>query len=301
MTNGAQVAVLANPIAGRGKRGGVIADVVGRLRAARFSPRVLTAGTRAEALDACLAAVADRPAALVAVGGDGTVHLALQAVADTDTPLGVVPIGTGNDFAGALELPLAAEPAIKAVVSALREGRTRDLDLARASQEDAEPLWYGTVLSAGLDASINERANRMRWPKGPRRYDLSILVEIARLTPHAYRLVVDGQPRELDAMIIAVGNTTRYGGGLPICPRADPADGLLDLTVVGPIGRAAAIRLNSQVRKGTHLDDNPAVCAQRARRVEIHGPRMRTYADGERGLSLPVSIDCVPGALHLLA
>lgn len=293
------MAVLANPNAGRGRRGGVIADVVGRLRAARFSPQVLPASSRQEALESCLAAVADKPAALIAVGGDGTVHLALQAVAGGDVPLGVVPIGTGNDFAGALGLATDAEPAIKSLVASLAEQRLRTLDLARASHDDEPPMWYGTVLSAGLDASINERANRMTWPHGPRRYDLSILVEIAQLAPHEYTLTVDGESRDLAAMIIAVGNTSRYGGGLPICPRASASDGLLDLTVVSPIGRVGAMRLNAQVRRGTHLN-NPAVSVRQAKSVRIAGEPRFSYADGERALRLPVTVDCVPGALRLL-
>lgn len=291
--------MLANPIAGRGRRGGVIADVIGRLRAARFVPRMLPAGSRQEALESCRAAVADQPAALVAVGGDGTVHLALQAVAGSDVPLGVVPIGTGNDFAGALGLATDAEPAIKDIVASLAQPRVRILDLARACHGDDPPTWYGTVLSAGLDASINERANRMRWPHGPRRYDLSILVEIAQLAPHDYRLTVDGEARDLAAMIIAVGNTARYGGGLPICPRADAADGLLDLTVVSPISRVGAMRLNSQLRKGRHLE-NPAVSVRQAKTVRIEGEPRYSYADGERALPLPVTVECVPGALRLL-
>ncbi|MGA8112653.1 MAG: diacylglycerol kinase family protein [Actinocatenispora sp.] len=299
MIVGSEVAVLANPLAGRGRRAGVLADVVGRLRAARLTPKLLRAGSRQEALEACREAVADKPAALLAVGGDGTVHLALQAVAGTGVPLGVVPVGTGNDFASALGVPTGEHPAIKAAVSAIAEGRTRVLDLGRASHAGEPGMWYGTVLSAGLDSSINERANRMRWPKGPRRYDLSILVEIAKLAPRDYKLVLDGEPQELSAMIIAVGNAASYGGGLRICPHAELSDGMLDLTVIGPIGRGTAMRIKSSVRKGTHLE-HPAVSHHHVRTIEIHGPSMHTYADGERALPLPVTVECVPGALHAL-
>ncbi|MEV0837953.1 diacylglycerol kinase family protein [Actinocatenispora sera] len=300
MNDGAEVAVLVNPTAGRGRRGGVLADVVGRLRAARLVPRVLAAPDRERAQQACRDAVDRSPAALVAVGGDGTVHLAVQAVAGTDVPLGVVPIGTGNDFVGALGLPLEPEAAIKALVAALTQGQRTVIDLGRATGPGADPLWFGTVLSAGLDASINERANQLRWPKGPRRYDLSILAEIAQLAPHDYKLVLDGETRELTAMIVAVGNTARYGGGLPVCPTADPTDGVLDLTIIGPIGRATAVKMKSLMRKAKHVE-HPAVSTHRVRTLEIHGEPRRTYADGERGLPLPVTVECVPGSLQLLA
>ncbi len=294
------MAVLANPIAGRGRRAGILADVIGRLRAARLTPRLLRADTRQEALDACREAVAGQPQALVAVGGDGTVHLALQAVAGTPVPLGVVPVGTGNDFASAVGLPTGEHEAIKATVEAIVAGRSNAVDLARVTHFGAVDMWYGTVLSAGLDSSINERANRMRWPKGPRRYDLSILVEIARLAPRDYKLVLDGgEPQELSAMIIAVGNGPTYGGGLRICPDADLHDGMLELTVIGPIGRPAAVRLKSLVRRGIHLR-HPAVSHHRVATVEIHGPTTHTYADGERAVALPVSIECVAGAVRVL-
>jgi diacylglycerol kinase (ATP) len=296
------VAVLANPVAGRGRHGGVAGELVERLAAAGLTPRLLAAPDRDAALAASLRAVESRPAALVAVGGDGTVHLALQAVAGSGVPLGVVPIGTGNDFAGATGLPTAPHQAVEALVAALTAGRTRTMDLARATPTGGgggEPVWYATVLSAGLDASINERANRMRWPKGPSRYQLSILAEIAVLRPHDYTLVLDGERSELSAMLIAVGNTTSYGGGVPICPRADHADGLLDLTIIDPIGRPTAIRINSLARKGTHLA-HPRVRHFQARTVEIHGPAVHTYADGERAAQLPVTVECVPAALRLL-
>jgi diacylglycerol kinase (ATP) len=310
-----EVAVLANPVAGRGRHGGVAGELLERLAAAGVPARLLDAPDRDAALAAAKTAVEGRPAALVAVGGDGTVHLALQAVAGTGVPLGVVPIGTGNDFAGATGLPTVPHLAVDAVTAALTAPPsgpaagstagavplTRTMDLARAAGLDGpdEPVWYATVLSAGLDASINERANRMRWPKGPRRYDISVLVEILVLRPHDYTLVLDGERTELPAMLIAVGNTTSYGGGVPICPGADHADGLLDLTVIDPIGRPTAIRINGLARRGTHLA-HPKVRHFRARSVEIHGPAVHAYADGERAAALPLTITCVPAALHLL-
>jgi diacylglycerol kinase (ATP) len=307
---GAEVAVLANPVAGRGRHGGIAGELVDRLAEAGLRPRLLDAPSREAALAAAREAVGQgsqgaeggrgRPAALIAVGGDGTVHLALQAVAGTGVPLGVVPIGTGNDFAGAIGLPTVPRQAVESVAEALAGGRTRAMDLARATPVGGgDAVWYATVLSAGLDASINERANRMRWPKGPSRYQLSILAEIAVLRPHDYALVLDGERTELSAMLIAVGNTTSYGGGVPICPRADHADGLLDLTVIDPIGRPTAIRINSLARKGTHLA-HPKVRHFQARTVEIHGPAVHTYADGERAAALPVTITAVPSALRLL-
>lgn len=294
------VAVLANPTAGRGRYADLLPAVLERLGAAGRPVRVLEARTAGQAQAGCHAAVADGVAALVAVGGDGTVHLALQAVAGTPVGFGPVPVGTGNDFA--LETGFPADPiaATDVIIDALRAGRARPVDLARMTGPDAPPRWYGAVLGAGFDAIVNERANRMRWPRGPLRYDLAILVELARLRPRAYTLRLDGVAHEIEAVLVAVGNCASYGGGMRICPAADPTDGLLDVVVAGAVGRGTLMRIKPQVYRGTHVD-HPLVRAYRARTVEITAAEgIVCYADGERIGPLPVTVDAVPGAVRLL-
>ena len=293
------VAVLANPTAGKGRHRGLLPALVERLAAAGQTVRPLVAASRAEAEAACRAAVADGATALVAVGGDGTVHVALQAVAGTGVALGIIPIGTGNDFAAAVGVPTAPWSAAQACADALRDGTTRAVDLARMTGPDGTEVWYGAVLAAGFDAIVNERANRMRWPRGGLRYDLAILIELARLRPRRYVLRLDGAEQELDAVLLAVGNGASYGGGMRICPAADPTDGLLDVVLAGPVSRTTLMRIKPRVYAGTHVD-HPVVTAYRASTVEISGEGITTYADGERLLPLPVTIACAPGALRVL-
>jgi diacylglycerol kinase (ATP) len=154
------------------------------------------------------------------------------------------------------------------------------------------------VLGAGFDAIVNERANAMRWPRGPRRYDLATYLELARLRPRRYAITLDGQRMETDAVLVAVGNTASYGGGMRICPAADPTDGLLDV-VVANCSRATLVRLKPKVYKGTHVE-HPAVSAYQARTVEIAADGIVTYVDGERACPLPVTVTSAPGALTLL-
>jgi diacylglycerol kinase (ATP) len=294
------IAVLANPIAGRGRHGDLLGAVVARLASHDREVHVLDAGTRDEALGACRQVATGDAAALVAVGGDGTMHLGLQAVAGTGIPFGVVPAGTGNDFALAVGVPQAPVAAAEAIAAALDQGRTRPVDLARLTGPDGQECWYGAVLGAGFDAIVNERANRMRWPRGPRRYDVAIFAELMRLRPRRYTITLDGERHEVDAVLVAVANTAQYGGGMRICPDADPTDGQLDLLLGGRIGRLTVIRLKPKLYAGTHVE-HPAVSTYRARSIEIDGEPITTYADGERAYPLPVSITCVPGALTLLA
>ncbi|MFI6072613.1 diacylglycerol kinase family protein [Actinoplanes sp. NPDC051343] len=293
------IAVLANPSAGRGRRRALLPAVLAALRESGRGVRVLEASSGEEAEKACRRAVGEGVAALVAVGGDGTVHQGLQAVAEQPVGFGVVPAGTGNDFAACTGVPPEPVAAATAISDALREGRHVALDLARAVGTDGEVRWFGAVLAAGFDAIVNERANRMRWPRGPRRYDVAILLEMARVRPRIYGLELDGADRSFEGTLVAVGNCASYGGGMRIVPDADPADGLLDVIVAAPLGRAALARLKPRLRRGTHVTD-PRVTTYRARQVRLHADGIIGYADGERIGPLPLEVTCVPGAVRLL-
>ncbi|BBH71186.1 hypothetical protein ACTI_78710 [Actinoplanes sp. OR16] len=293
------IAVLANPSAGRGRHRGLLPGVVEALGVAGRPVRILEAGSGAEAELACHRAVGEGAAALVAVGGDGTVHRALQAIAGTEVGFGVVPAGTGNDFASASGVPLHALKAAEAIGLALRDQRAQHLDLALTRTDRGDRRWFCAVLAAGFDALVNERANRMRRPRGPRRYDLAIVLELARLRAREYVLHADGIEHRFPAEIVAVGNCASYGGGMRILPDADPADGLLDVIYAAPLGRTGLTRLKPRLRHGTHVTD-PRVTVLRARRVRIEAEGIIGYADGERLGPLPLEIDCVPGAVRLL-
>ncbi|GAB1691395.1 diacylglycerol/lipid kinase family protein [Krasilnikovia sp. M28-CT-15] len=291
--------MLANPVAGRGRHRRLISDVIETLRSSGRPCELLQAGSRAEAAVACNQAVADGAAALVALGGDGTLHLALQAVAGTPVALGVVPLGTGNDFATAVDISPEPRIAANAIAGALRNGRQTRVDLARMIDAEGDSRWFGAVLATGFDAIVNERANRMRWPKGPRRYDLAVALELARLRPRAYTLELDSEVHRFASVLVAVGNGPSYGGGMRICPDADLADGLLDIVVADPLSRVTLARLKPRLRRGTHITD-PRVHCYRAREVRIDAEGIVGYADGERVGPLPLRVGCVPGALRLL-
>ncbi|WP_433205065.1 diacylglycerol kinase [Dactylosporangium sp. CS-047395] len=288
------IALLANPTAGKGRRAALLPAVVERLAEGGAAVELLEAGTQEEAREQAREAVR-RCDALVAMGGDGTVHLGLQAVAGTGVPFGIVPGGTGNDFAVRLGLP--TDPLEAA--AAIRQGRTRQIDLARLEGGDGTTAWFGAVLAAGFDAFVNERANRMRWPKGPQRYNRAIVEELLALRPRRYTMSLDGTETTFDSVLVAVGNTESYGGGFRIVPGADPTDGLLDVVVAEPLSRLTLMRLRPKVLKGTHVHDR-RVSTHRVRTVALAAEGVTAYADGERICPLPVTITCVPGALTLL-
>ncbi|MCQ9132891.1 MULTISPECIES: diacylglycerol kinase [Streptomyces] len=291
-----EITLFVNPAAGRGRGARAALPAASALRAAGYRVRTVVGADAGDALVRARAAVADGTGALIAVGGDGLAHLALQAVAGTDTPLGLVAVGTGNDFARALGLPVR-DPAAAAhvIADALKASRIREVDLGRVGGR-----WFGTVLASGFDSRVNDRGNRMRWPTGRARYDLAMLAELAALRPFAYRITLDDGPvREIEATLVAVGNGPSYGGGMRICPGADLTDGLFDVTVVGDCGRATLLRVFPQVYRGTHVD-HPRVTVHRAARVEIAAEGVSGYADGERLAALPLTARCVPGAVRVV-
>ncbi|MFD9864318.1 diacylglycerol kinase [Streptomyces alboflavus] len=291
-----EITLFVNPTAGRGRGAHAAQPAAAALRAAGFSVRTVIGEEAGDALRRARTAVDGGTGALIAVGGDGMASLALQAVAGTRTPLGVIAVGTGNDFARALGLPVRDPAAAGALVAAaLKEERIRDVDLGRVGA-----TWFGTVLASGFDSRVNDRGNRMRWPTGRFKYDLAMLAELAAFKPVPYRVTLDdGVVHEVDATLVAIGNGSSYGGGMRICADADMSDGLFDVTVVGDCSRTTLLKVFPRVYKGTHLD-HPKVTVHRAATVRIEAQGTTGYADGERLGDLPLTATCVPGAVRVL-
>lgn len=291
-----EITLFVNPTAGRGRGAHAAQPAASALRDAGFSVRTVLGEDAEDALRRAREAVAGGTGALIAVGGDGMMSLALQAVAGTLTPLGVVAVGTGNDFARALGLPIRDPAAAgRLAAEALKGGAVRDIDLGRVGER-----WFGSVLASGFDSRVNDRGNRMRWVGGRFKYDLAILAELAAFKPVTYRMSMDGGPfREIEATLIAVGNGTTYGGGMRICADAVMDDGLFDVTVVGDCSRTTLLKVFPKVYKGTHLG-HPVVTAYRVSSIALEAVGVTAYADGEPLGALPLTATCVPGAVRVL-
>ena len=227
---------------------------------------------------------------VAAMGGDGTVHLAVQALANSASRLGIIATGTGNDVARYLDLP-RRRPIEAADVIA--DGAVRQIDLGRTGA-----TYFTTVLAAGFDSLVNERANAMRWPRGQMRYNLATLAELRVFESTRYTLELDGERRQLDAMLVAVGNGPSYGGGLQICQGALLDDGELDVVVISPISKPELLKVYPRLFTGTHVT-HPAYQHFRVRRVSVAAPDIVAYADGERLGPLPMTVEVAAGALEV--
>ncbi len=291
-----EITLFVNPTAGRGRGAHAAQPAARAFRDAGFSVRTVVGEDADDALRRAREAVDAGTGALVAVGGDGMINLALQAVAGTDTPLGIVAVGTGNDFARALDLPIRdPQAAGRLAAEALKGSTTRAVDLGRIGDR-----FFGTVLACGFDSRVNDRGNRMRWPTGRFKYDLAMIAELAAFKPFPFRISLDDGPvQEVDATLIAVGNGSSYGGGMRICPSAAVDDGLFDITVVGDCSRATLLKVFPRVYKGTHVD-HPKVTVHRASKITVEAAGITGYADGEPLGPLPLSAECAPGAVRVL-
>ena len=288
----AEVHLLVSPSGGRGRAAAAAPIVRSVIERAGHTPVDISGPSARESADAARAAVAAGAERLISVGGDGTLHLAIQGVAGTGAVLGVVPAGTGNDFARAFGLlGLSVEEA-----TARALGPARPVDAIRTDRQ----RWVACSVTGGFSVDVNDRADRMRFPKGPSRYTVATLLAMPGLRHRELAVTVDGQRADYRSALFAVNKTPTFGGGMAICPDADPCDGLLDVCVVGPASRTTMLRLLPKVFEGGHVGHRHAHML-RGRTVTIEGESIDLVGDGETIGTTPITLEAIPGALRVAA
>jgi diacylglycerol kinase (ATP) len=282
-------AVVINPVSGSGRGAILGTETAGFFSEMRLPYQIITA-TSANKLRVNLAEFLDNNVGsidgVIAVGGDGLVHLVLQIVVPRNIPFSAIPAGTGNDFVRAIGWDLEE---IKTQLNIVVSTPPSAIDLGLVDSE-----WFGAVLSTGFDSVVNEKANTLKWPKGPMKYNLAIAMELPKFKPLKYIIELDSQVIETEAMLIAVGNGRSYGGGMKVCPDAVMNDGLFDVMVLRPVSKVEFVRVFPTVFSGKHVE-HKQVDIYQTKRVSLHAPAI-AYADGERIGGLPVRAECIAGA-----
>ncbi len=286
---------IVNPVAGNGKAG----RLWQRIRAELACDGATTEG-------AGHARVLAREAAergyerVISVGGDGTACEVASGLAHTDTALGLIPVGTGNDTARSLGIPL--DPLAAARLAAHGDIRRIDLGEIQTAQSTS---YFVNVAGFGFDAEVAWRVNRMPWLKvmgGTAPYLAGVLQTLWQYRSPHMRICIDGQRViERRIFLIAIANFPSYGGGMLICPPAQPDDGLFDVCVVSDLSRAHVLRLVPKLYSGKHVG-HAAVQLLRGRELSADADRrVRCQADGELVGDLPARFAILPAALRCVA
>ncbi|HVB10369.1 MAG TPA: diacylglycerol kinase family protein [Bacillota bacterium] len=280
---------IVNRTAGGGRASRAWDAIAGTM--ARMKADVAFTTHAGHAADLARQACADGFTHLLAVGGDGTVHEVVNGIQGPDVALGLVPCGTGNDFARSAGFPFQPQ----AAVAGLDRDRRRAVDLGVCNGHR-----FLNVAGAGFDAEVARLIN-----EGPRRsrgalpYVATAISLAFRYRAEEFRLDLDGTTLVQPCLLAAVGNASAYGGGMRICPRAELDDGLLDVCVVAGIPTAHILSLLPRVFLGRHVSDR-SVSYHRARTVEILGPAgVAVHADGEVIGGLPARFSVAASACSL--
>ena len=280
--------VVVNPKAGMGAAASLATQVVGFLQSRDFSYRMISPNSAAETKSLVRESLRNgETTRLLSVGGDGLFHLLLQFAIEFTVPLAIVPGGTGNDFYRTLGW---FDHDLTDYLEHLNSTAPTFVDVGVVDGE-----YFGAVLSSGFDSVVNERANTMKWPKGPAKYNAAIVLEFPKFQPIEFKIFADEKILEVEAMLIAIGNGSSYGGGMRVCPDADLHDGFFDIMILHPVSKLEFIKVFPTVYKGTHVE-HPQVEVIRAKAIRIESSAV-AYADGERIGQLPVQVESLPQSL----
>lgn len=231
---------------------------------------------------------------VVACGGDGTFHLALNSLPDLQVPIALVPMGTGNDLARYLGIK---SPTLG--LAALRSANPIAMDLGTIELSDGSVTKFAGIASCGFDAQVNERANTYRGPAGTLKYLVALAVELVKLNSREFVVSTDGGVEQTGRFtLIAVGNTSSYGGGLKMCPTADAFDKSFEVTYVDHVTRRLLVRVLPKVFWGGHTKHRQ-VTQSVAKKIAIAGDQFPVYADGEKVGLGPVVISLHPEAMRV--
>ena len=283
-------ALVINPVSGQGKGATIGTYVAGFLNQKSIDYTIVTGNSSVALTDHLATFIEKNPNCdgVIAVGGDGLLHIVLQKVVPAQIPFTIIPAGTGNDFVRTLGWDLEN---VDQQLERVTTTPPTSIDLGLVDGE-----WFGAILSTGFDSVVNEKANTMQWPKGPMKYNAAIAIELPRFKPRHYEITLDDRTISTEAMLIAVSNGRSYGGGMLVCPNASITDGSFDVMVLHPVSKIEFLKVFPKVFAGTHVT-HPAVEILRSTTVKIESKAV-AYADGERIGQLPVTAECISGAVQ---
>lgn len=299
-----KITILSNPTAGGGKARRVLDEAVEVLRRGGVEPHVQESRSPQHLVELACNAREEKPDVVVAAGGDGTVHYVVNGLFPGKVPLGIIPVGRGNDFARGLGIPFNPREA----ADVLLKGNVREIDLARVRGADdssrkgeTQSIFYACIGGVGFDSVVNQYANdRARRVHGRLAYLWGILRCLKSYRAQRLELISGGQNFSDDIMLAVVGNNTSYGDGVKMTPRARLDDGLLDVCIVPRMSKWELLRWIPSAYRGTHLAHPRIVYFQACSVTLRSAARLELFGDGEFLQELPATIEVIPRALRVV-
>jgi diacylglycerol kinase (ATP) len=284
------IRLIVNPTSGRG-RGAKVAEHVSRILKVRgVAHELCLSATSEEPAQLAQAAIRDHCQRVVTIGGDGLVHQVANVLVGTDVTLGIVPAGTGNDFARGLGLPLDVEKAVDVIV----DGVEKRVDVGQANDR-----YFFSIAVLGLAAAVNRRANQFKRFRVNALYTAVTIASVFLDRPQRFTIQYDGQTRECYSWLIAIGNTWSSARGMALVPAAQPDDGILDLCIVNGMGKFELLYTFPRVFAGRHIYAT-GIETLRGREITVSAESLHEFfADGEYVGRLPVTFRAVPQALKV--
>ncbi len=285
------VRLIVNPVSGRG-RGARVAEQVSRMLHDRGLPHELCLSrSPADPTELAREAVRNRADLVVGIGGDGLINQIATELVGSETTLGIIPVGVGNDFARGLGIPLGVEEACAVVA----QGRQQRVDVGKVNER-----YFFSVAVMGLAAQVNRRANRFQRVRVSALYSALTVASVLLDTPQSFTLEYDGQTRRCYSWLIAVANTWSCGRGMALVPAARADDGVLDACLVNGMGKMELLYTFPRVFRGRHIY-HTGIDTLRGRTMTISADTAcDLYADGERMCPLPAVLTAVPRALKVV-
>jgi YegS/Rv2252/BmrU family lipid kinase len=287
---GMPLTLLVNPHSAGGKTLKLLPRVEAALDARRIEFRVQrTKGLEHGAEQALRAIEADEVP--VVISGDGLLGAVGGAMAGSETPLGIIPGGRGNDLARVLEIPDDPEAAVEVLLA----GQSRRIDVGEANGKR-----FLGIVSVGFDSECNRLANEVKFLRSNLVYAYSALRTLISWKPARFTIRVDEERTRFSGYSISVANNSTFGGGMRIAPNAVLDDGQFDIVTIGEVGKLRYVANLPKVFKGTHIEEEQ-VQVFRAQHLELTASRpFPVYADGEHLTDLPASLRVLPRALSVL-
>jgi len=288
--------VILNPVAGRGRVLRVWPTIRPLLRADGLDWEEVVAERPMHAWALAQEAAARGHDPIISVGGDGTTHEVVNGILrgrpEHPPALGVVPLGTANDFARAIAMP--HDP--RAIAEVVLRGTVRRIDLGRVNDR-----YFVTISGVGFDAEVAALVNRWpRWVRGSSLYLAGILKTLGTFRPVEAHLTIDGSEQTQRILLLAAGNSSWYGGGMYMCPHARIDDGELAIVFAKDLTTLETLMVLPRVFSGTHLS-HPKVVHMNARHVQVTSATpIAIHADGESVGQVPATFQIVPSALEVL-